>query len=46
MCNMTFHILDEILKTLTRQEHNLEIDLSYIYYSNRIDKIKEKVQLH
>ena len=38
--------LDEILKTLTRQEHNLEIDLSYMYYSNRIDKIKEKVQLY
>ena len=41
-----FQFLDEILKTLTRQEHNLEIDLNYIYYSNRINKIKEKVRLH
>lgn len=40
-----FQFLDEILQTLTRQEHNLKTDPSYIYYSSRINKIKEKFQL-
>ena len=41
-----FQFLDDILKTLTRQEHNLETELSYMYYSNRINKIKEKFNYH